>query len=190
MPKIDTTLIEGYAEMTAEEKLAALEAYEYEDHSSDVARYKNAMSKANSEAAEWKRKHRELLSAEDAKKQEDEETLNALKTEVEQLRKEKTISQYTAKYIAQGYDEKLALDTAKALADGDIDSVFNNSQKFIEDYSKKIKAENMRNFPKPGADHSTEGIDYSKELDDAKARGDYVAMAYYTRLQHESRLSK
>ena len=42
--KIDTGSIEGYAEMTAEQKLAALEAFEYEDNSSELERLKNAVS--------------------------------------------------------------------------------------------------------------------------------------------------
>lgn len=57
MAKIDTSKIEGYAEMTPEQKLAALEGFEYEDNSAELEKQKNALSKANSEAAEWKRKH-------------------------------------------------------------------------------------------------------------------------------------
>ena len=56
--KIDTAKIENYAEMTAEEKLAALEAYEFEapapKEPEDVARLKAALSNANSEAKKWK----------------------------------------------------------------------------------------------------------------------------------------
>jgi hypothetical protein len=36
MAKIDTTKIEGYSEMTAEEKLAVLEAFEVEDNASEI----------------------------------------------------------------------------------------------------------------------------------------------------------
>ena len=51
MAKIDTTKIEGYAGMTAERKLAALEAFELPDNNSaELERLKNAVSKANSEA--------------------------------------------------------------------------------------------------------------------------------------------
>lgn len=57
MAKIDTSKIEGYANMTPEQKLAALEGFEYEDNSAELEKQKNALSKANSEAAEWKRKH-------------------------------------------------------------------------------------------------------------------------------------
>ena len=52
MAKIDTSKIEGYAEMTPEQKLAALEGFEYEDNSAELEKQKNALSKANSEAAE------------------------------------------------------------------------------------------------------------------------------------------
>ena len=55
MAKIDVSKIEGYAEMTPEEKVAALEAHEYDDLSAEVEKYKNAASKANSEAADWRR---------------------------------------------------------------------------------------------------------------------------------------
>ena len=60
--KIDTSKITGYAEMSAEEKLAALEAFEIEAPKSgtdETEKLKAALSKANSEAAEWKRQFRE-----------------------------------------------------------------------------------------------------------------------------------
>ena len=69
MAKIDTSKIAGYAEMTPEQKLAALEGFEYEDNLAELEKQKNAVSKANSEAAEWKRKHNALLSEDEKKKQ-------------------------------------------------------------------------------------------------------------------------
>lgn len=54
--KIDTTAIAGYEEMSTEEKLAALEAYEFEapapKDGEEVTKLKAALSKANSDAAE------------------------------------------------------------------------------------------------------------------------------------------
>ena len=50
--KIDTNKIPGYADMTAEEKLAALEAYETEDVSFDDYVRKDIYNKKASEAAE------------------------------------------------------------------------------------------------------------------------------------------
>lgn len=53
--KIDTSRIEGYADMSTEDKLKALEGFEYEDNAAELSRQKNAISKANSDAAQWKR---------------------------------------------------------------------------------------------------------------------------------------
>ena len=61
--KIDTSTINGYAEMSAADKLKALEAYEFEapaqKDDGEVTRLKAALSKANSEASDWKKQLRE-----------------------------------------------------------------------------------------------------------------------------------
>ena len=66
MAKINTAAIEGYAEMSAEDKLKALEEYEFETpapkENEEVTKLKTALSKANSEAADWKRQLREKLA--------------------------------------------------------------------------------------------------------------------------------
>ena len=105
MAKIDITKIEGYDKMTPEEKLAALEAFEYEDNFSELEKYKNAASKANSEAAEWRKKHNALLSEEEQKKQANEEELTTLRAKVEAMEKEKLIAGHKAQFLAIGYDE-------------------------------------------------------------------------------------
>ena len=43
MAKIDTNLIEGYADMTPEQKLAALEGFEYEDNTAELERQKKKL---------------------------------------------------------------------------------------------------------------------------------------------------
>lgn len=91
MAKIDTNLIEGYADMTPEQKLAALEGFEYEDNAVELERQKNALSKANSEAAEWKRKHNALLTDEQRKQQEQAEKWENMEKELAGLRKEKPL---------------------------------------------------------------------------------------------------
>lgn len=187
MAKIDTSKIEGYADMSAEDKLKALEAFEYEDNAAELERQKNALSQANSEAAEWKRKHNALLSEEEKKKQEDADKLTQMEQELEELRKGKTISEYKAKFVAQGYDEALAEDTAKALADGDSAKVFANQGKFLEDYAKKVKADAIKKTPKPSGGSGSGGgaIDYNKKIEEAQKNSDFAAVAYYTRLKAE-----
>ena len=151
MAKIDVTKIEGYENMTPEEKLAALEAFEYEDNASELERYKNAASKANSEASEWKKKHNALLTAEDKEKQEKDEELSNLRTEIAELKKKGAVSTYKAKFLGLGYEETLAEDTANALAEGDMDKVFANQKKHNESREKTIKADLLKKTPTPPA---------------------------------------
>lgn len=186
MPKIDTSKIEGYAEMTPEQKLAALEGYEYEDHSEELERQRAAVTKANGEAAEWKRKHTALLSEDEKKKQEDADKLASMEKELAELRKGKVVSDYKAKFVAQGYSEELADETAKALAEGDMTKVFANQQKFLADYAKGVKAEALKGTPKPPAGGSSTDVDFAKKIEEAQKSGDLTAVAYYTRLQAQA----
>ena len=67
--KVDTSKINGYSEMSAEEKLAALESFEIEVPNGDgeIEKLKAALSKSNSEAAEYKRQLRAKQTDEEAK---------------------------------------------------------------------------------------------------------------------------
>ena len=98
MAKIDTSKITGYAEMSAEDKLKALEAFEYEDNVAELEKQKAAVSKANSEAAEWKRKHNALLGEDEKKKQEQEEKFANMEKELSELREAKRVSEFKAKF--------------------------------------------------------------------------------------------
>ena len=183
MAKIDTKLITGYEQMTLEQKVAALEAYNHPDPDYSGYVKKDLYDKAASDAASWKKKHNELLTEDERKKQEDADALANMKKELDELRKDKTVSEFKAKLIAQGYDEALASDTAQAMADGDTAKVFANQGKFLEDYAKKVKADAMKKTPKPPAGDGSSDIDYSKKIEEAQQSGDMAAMAYYTRLK-------
>ena len=50
--KIDVSKIEGFEEMTPEQKVEALTNLEIETPDGDAAKYKNLLNKANAEAAE------------------------------------------------------------------------------------------------------------------------------------------
>lgn len=162
MAKIDITKIEGYENMTPEEKLAALEAFEYEDNSSELERYKNAASKANSEAAEWRKKHNALLSEEEQKKQANDEELTTLREKVAAMEKERLVTGHKTQYLALGYDEALADATAKALADGDTAKVFANHKKFLETHDKTLKADLLKDTPTPPAGEGGETMTLEK----------------------------
>jgi hypothetical protein len=157
MAKINTSAIEGYENMTAEEKLAALEALDIPD----ADKLKSALDKATSEAAGYKKQLRERMTEEEARAAKDAEDRAAIQKELEQLRAEKLVDQHTAKFLGLGYDEKLARETATALAAGDTELVFKNHAKFIADREKALKAEILKSTPTPPAGDGAEKI--SKE---------------------------
>lgn len=179
--KIDTTQIEGYSEMSAEDKIAALEAYEYQDNTEELEKLKNSVSKANSEAADYKRKLKEATANGEKAVEASNSELNAIKEQLASLQREKSISEHKASFIAQGYTEALAIESATALMDGDTAKLFANMKKFMEDHDKNIQAKNVANMERPasGVGVGEESTDYQKLISDALSSGSYGLAAYY-----------
>ena len=76
----------------------------------------------------------------------------------------------------------------RAALDGDFATVMLNQQKFITEHDKSYKAQLMGGTPKPvGGTVGGSAIDYTKLIADANARGDFTAVAYYTRLQEQNK---
>lgn len=187
MAKIDIQKIEGFESMTPEEKIAALQGFDFPEPDYSGYVKKDLYDKAASDVAAWKKKHHDLLSEDERKKQEEAEKWANMEQELAGLKKEKTVSEYKAKLVSQGYDEELATATAAAMESGDMATVFANNQKFLDGYAKRVIAEKLKSTPR-GADGSTGnvGMDYGKKIEEARCNGDYAAAAYYTRLQAEA----
>ena len=142
--------------MTIDEINTALEGIEMPtDNSAEIDRLKNALSKSNSEAANYKKQLNEKLTAEEIKAKEDAEKWEELIKERDALLREKTVAGHKAKYLALGYDEKLATETAEAMANGELDKVFANQRKHIESVEKKIRADVLKETPKPEGGNSS-----------------------------------
>lgn len=187
--KIDTTQISGYSEMTVEEKLAALEAFEYSDNADELEKLRTSVSKANSQAADFKRQLKEATA--NAAKATDESTseLNAIKEQLATLQREKAISEHTASFIAQGYDQSLAVESATALMDGDSAKLFANMGKFLAERDKVAKAKEMASMERPASGvgvGESATMDYAKLIGDAMAKGDYGLAAHYQSEQFNS----
>ena len=150
--KIDTTKIEGYAEMSAEDKLKALEQYDVPDP--DLSGYvsKEQFDKTASELAAKKKELRDKLTDDEAAKQKEQEERENLQKELDSLRRESLVSKNKAKLVALGYEEALADETAEAMADGKIEKVFANQKKHLDAFEKKVRAEALKDTPKPTDD--------------------------------------
>ena len=163
--------IENYENMSVEEKLAALEAYE-PDMSGFVA--KSAFDKTASELAAAKKSLREKMSEDEAKAQKEAEERAALETRVKELEHERAVNGYMAAYTAMGYDEKLAKASAEALANGDTKTVFENQKAFHATREKALRAEILKATPAPDAGAPTTGI--TKEKFDAMGYKERAAL--------------
>ena len=64
MAKIDISKIDGFDKMTPEEKIAALQGFDFPDPDYSGYVKKDLYDKAASDVAAWKKKHHELLSEE------------------------------------------------------------------------------------------------------------------------------
>lgn len=144
---------DGYKEgMSAEEIVSALEMVSIPD-AGEISRLKAAISKSNSEAAKYKKELASRMSEEEAEKARQEEERAALSARVKELEEREKISAYTSKYLAKGFSEELAKDTAKAISSGDFDKVLDNHMKYLTDAEKKMKSDLMKATPRgPGGD--------------------------------------
>lgn len=181
--KVDTSGIEGFEGMTAEQKLAAVLALEVPDKV-DLSGYvpKAQADKSAAEAANYKKQLAAKMTDDEAAaaaKAQELSDMQAKIAELEQanqkLMQAQTEASYKAKYLAlPGFDEKLAEETAKAMAAGDMDKVFANQQKANEAYEKQIKADLLKRTPGPSGGQMQEGgeseaVELARRLGKARA---------------------
>ena len=119
------------------------------DNSAEIDKLKAALNKSNSEAADYKKQLREKMSAEEAKAKEDAEKYEEVVKERDALLREKNILGHKTQFLALGYDEKLADETAEAMVNGELDKVFANQKKHLETERKKIREEVLNETPHP-----------------------------------------
>lgn len=194
MAKIDTSTIQGYAEMTPEQKIAALEALEMPDApdmtkfvaKGDYDKLKTASDNNASEAKSWKDKYNSTLSEAERQKQAAEEAQKATNDRLAELERKDKISTAKDQYIASGFESALALATAEAEVDGKMDVVRANIAKHIENTRAADKDKNMKGTPAPpaGGNPNPGSIDYDAEIAKATEAGDYAKAAYYARMRN------
>lgn len=165
---IEWEKIEGYVEgMSDEEKLELLEKTDFgtekqppEPPSQSEPKTpphngktisKAQFDKISSELAAAKKQLREKMTAEEAREAERQEEQEQIKQELELLRKEKQVSNYTAAFMSLKCDEQTAKAAAAALADGDTDAMFDYMKKSFIAMEKSIRTQILKDTPTPPA---------------------------------------
>lgn len=172
MASIDTSKIEGYENMTAEEKVKALEAYTIADPDYSGYVKKDVFDKTASDLAKAKKDLKDRMTEEEIKKAEAEAELQKYKEQAESLQREKNIAENKAKFISLGYDDALATETAEALEKGDMATVFKNQHTVIENVKKFAKGEAMASTTPPAGKATDGGKTITKEQFDNMSLAD------------------
>lgn len=183
MSYLSDLLGSAYKEGMTEDEISTALQTVGQGNEAEINRLKAALSKANSEAADYKKQLRTKQTDDEAAEAERKANMEKLTQENADLKRSIALSEKKAKLLGMGYDEQLADSTATAMVDGDMDTVMANQSKYLEAQKKDILADKMKKTPRPaGGSENTGGADYQKKIAEAQACGDYTAAAYYTRL--------
>ena len=175
--KIDLAKIENYEEMSAEDKIKALEEYEIEipapKESDEVSKLKTALSKANSDAAEWKRQFREKQTEAERAEAERKEREQAVEEELRVLRRDKTVAGYVNSCLDLGYNKDLAFRAAEAMADNNAAEIMACQQEFLVEKQKELEALALNKQPSltTGATPTSQSAELSAENQLRKSMG-------------------
>lgn len=136
---------------------------EYEKAKAEADKYKQAISKVNSENAEWKRKLQERMTAEEQQA----EALAEKEKYYKSLERKLSLSEYNNKLSASIGDEKTRLEIAELLADGKNLEAIEKQNAYLSAYkealAKQIREELLTQNPTPQPQVKlTETIDISK----------------------------
>ena len=124
----------------------------------EVAKLKKASDKNASEAADYKKKYRETLSAQEQASIDKAEKEAEREEKYNQLLRENQISKYVRQYMKQGYSEELATKAAEAMYDGDTDALFNVQTEATTAIIKQKESEWLKSRPDVNAGTGTQGV--------------------------------
>lgn len=172
-------LKDAYKEgMTLEDVVEALKDVELPvDNSEEIQKLKASLNNASSEAAKYKKELKNRMTDQELKDQDAANKLEELQEKYDALFKETQLAKNKAEFIALGYDEKLAEDSAKAMLEGDNARLFANQKKFNSEVEKRVKADLIQQTPPPTVGSGTKSmtIEEISKIKDPIERQDAIA---------------
>jgi len=127
---------------------------------SENGKLKQAQTNASADASEWKKKYQAKLSDEEKANEERESANAAMQKELETLRAERDIANYTGTLTAPeiGMDVDTAKDVASAMQEGNMVKVIDGIRKFIASHDKAMAEKAMLNNPTLPGGSSTKTV--------------------------------
>lgn len=149
MAKADVKNIEGYEGMTPEQKVAALEAYDFPERTDVVS--KAQFDKVASELASANKKLQANMTEQEKAEAIRAEELTNLKAQLAQLQTEKKQASFKAKFLAMGMDEATAENCSSALTEEKPENIFEALGAWVSGHDKEVEARLMKDTPRPPA---------------------------------------
>ena len=122
---------------------------ELERLKSENGKLKTAQSNAASDAAKWKKEAREKMDEKARADAETKELIEQLRAENEAMKRNQGVAERAASYIGVGFDADLAKKAAEASFDGKHEDFMTYLKAFLEAHDKALKADALRNNPRP-----------------------------------------
>lgn len=150
MARIDVSKIEGFDTMSTEEKLNALLGLEIEEPKKDDAEinhYKQLISKANAEAADYRKQLRDKQTEAERAEADRLEQERTLREELNGYKTRERIATNKARLMSAGVDEKNADIMAKMLPEGVEAEYFDAVKSMIESQIQTAKTSALNSQP-------------------------------------------
>lgn len=123
------------------------EAPKPQEDIAEIMKLKAALSKANAEAADYKRQLREKQSEQERVEAERAEVAKKLQDELMEYRKRERIASYKSKLMEAGVTADIADTMANSLPDGVGDEFFAMTKRYVEKQKQDIRAEALNAQP-------------------------------------------
>ena len=140
----------------------------------DETYYKNQLSSLSAQIASKDKKLKESNKLYQSKLSEDEKikiAMEAKDTELESLRRDKTVLGYSNSLTANGFDAKRASEMAGSIADGDMDGFLKGFNGHMAELEKTLKAGLVNNTPPPPSGNNST-VTLESQLKQAFEAGD------------------
>lgn len=112
------------------------------------AKMKRAMERANSEAADYKKKYNATLSEQEKASLEKAEEQARRDERLAELEREVSVHRFTEQFLDLGYDKDSAIAAATAQVDGDVDALFKLQKKIIDEKVMAKEQELIKDMPR------------------------------------------
>ena len=138
--------------MTVEEIDAALASVDQnKNDGGEVERLRAALTKANSEAADYKKQLRTKQTEDEAKAAQEAEDRKKLQESYDALLKESNTAKHKASFLALGYEDAAAQEAAEAMVNGDTTKLFALQKSHQEGIETRIKSDKLHDMGEPAS---------------------------------------